>query len=127
MKISELKRLIKEEMEKVKGKTSKLKKIAYDIGNEMGLRKAYHGAFLSFDGKWKDLDISVEYNGSHGTLKVNVSPKFNPPTNSQVLDITFDENLDYIVKRGSEKISSHNYSSIESFLDVVSNLSKYFD
>lgn len=96
---------------------SRLKEIAYEIKEHAGLWKGYLGAFLKFDGKFDNMDITVEYDGSNDTLKVFASPKFNPPTNTNVVKAIFTSENRYQVKNNSgEKIGSHNYTSASALL-----------
>lgn len=124
-----IKKVIKEELSDILSEDEKsLKDIAYEFSRKMGLRKAYYGAFISFDGSWNDLQVSVEYNGSHSSLEVYVSPKFNPPGNSQVMVFGFDSPSEYSVKeKGGENLGSYKYTSVDNFLSKIKEISQKFE
>lgn len=122
-----LKKLILEEYKKVaeeEGDTP-LKDVAYEFSRDMGLRRAYHGAHVTFDGNWKDLEISVEYHGSYPKLTVYVSPKNRSLTDPQTLMIEFESPEKYTVKeKGGEEIGTYDYSGSSSFTEKIKSLAE---
>lgn len=93
-----------------------LKSIAYDLAEEMGLRKAYHGAMRTFDGTVGDAEVSIEYHGSGDSLIVYGSPKSELPSDDNTVRLVFKSKDKYEAKlKNGEDLSSFDYVSPPKF------------
>lgn len=108
-----LRKIIIQEARKLLEKKDKnLKSIAYDLAQEMGLRKAYHGATKTFDGTVGDVEVSIEYHGSSNNLVVYGSPKSEIPSDDNTVHLLFKSKDEYKAGlKNGEDLISFNYSS----------------
>ena len=112
-----LRKIIIQEARKLLEKKDKnLKSIAYDLAEEMGLRKAYHGATKTFDGTVGDVEVSIEYHGSGDSLIVYGSPKSELPSDDNTVRLVFKsmDNYEAKLKSGGD-LSSFDYVSPSKF------------
>lgn len=122
-----LKQIIREEISReyrrINPKDSEMLEIAYDLREYFGLYSSYHGGFKKFDGHWDDMDITIQYHGSGDRLEVYVSPKFNAPTKSKIVEIEFTSTSKFEanIKDGKD-LGSHSYANPSSFGSKIKTL-----
>ncbi len=115
--IQEARKLLEEEEDK------NLKSIAYDLAQEMGLRKAYHGAMKTFDGTVGDVEVSIEYYGSSNDLIVYGSPKSELPSDDNTVRLVFKSRDEYKANlKNGEDLGSFSYSSTTNLKNKLKDL-----
>lgn len=129
---SKIQHIIREELERQYRRTnpkgSELLEVAYDLREYFGLYKSFLGGFKKFDGYWNDLDITIQYNTSGDSLQVFVSPKFNPPTGSNVVEIDFTSTSKYKAReKGGDSLGSFSYDTPSKFGEKIKSLVKKLD
>ena len=121
-----LRKIIIQEARKLLEKKNKnLKSIAYDLAQEMGLRKAYHGAMKTFDGTVENVEVSIEYHGSSNNLVVYGSPKSELPSDDNTVRLIFKSKDEYEAGlKNGEDLSNFNYSSPSNLKNKLQDLVK---
>jgi len=100
-----------------------LKTIAYDLAEEMGLRKVYHGAMKAFDGAVGDVEVSIEYHGSTNDLAVYGSPKSELPSDDNTVRLVFKSEGEYKANlKNGEDLGSFSYSSASNLKNKLKDL-----
>jgi len=119
-----LRKIIIQEARKLLEKEDEdLKTIAYDLAQEMGLRKAYHGAMKTFDGAVGDVEVSIEYHGSTNDLAVYGSPKSELPSDDNTVRLVFKSGGEYKANlKNGEDLGSFSYSSASSLKNKLKDL-----
>ncbi len=119
-----LHKIIIQEARKLLEKRDKnLKSIAYDLAEEMGLRKAYYGAMKTFDGTVGDVEVSIEYHGSGDSLTVYGSPKSELPSDDNTVRLMFKSKGEYKANlKDGKDLGSFSYSSPSNLKNKLKDL-----